>query len=266
MIKIGLVQATSRGCPADNPETVRKYAKEAAEKGCTVICFPECFLTGYAPENAQTNAIQLDSPVLKQVSNIAAECGIDILVGFMEGSDGAFHITHGLFRRDGIREHYRKTHLGKREQAFFSPGGELKVLTLTDGTKIGIQLCVETHYPEITQSLALRGALVVFAPHAVPRISGDRESIWRKYIPARSYDNRVYMACCNQWDDTRFGGGCLVTDPRGEITASCFENSPALLVCDIAPELAASFRNEENRRSKHFYPASRRTELYEVVV
>ena len=262
MMKIAVVQAYSCETISDNLETVRSYAGEAAQKGCSVICFPECFLTGYAPETARNCAIERNGPVLKQVSKMATDCVIDILVGFMEKAEGTFFITHGLFRHDGTWDFYRKTHLGQREQEFFSPGNELKVLSLTDGTKIGIQLCVETHYPQITQTLALKGVQVVFAPHAVPRVSGDRETIWRKYIPARGYDNRVYMACCNLWDGTRFGGGCIVTDPRGEITAACFEDSPALLVCDIDLELVASFRNPETKRSRHFYPAMGRKELY----
>lgn len=261
-MKIGLVQTTSRDCLTDNLESVRRYAKEAAEKGCTVICFPECYLTGYAPETAKTNAIGKSAPVLRQISKTASECAIDILVGFMERSGDSCYITHGLFRKDGTWDYYRKTHLGQREKIFFSPGNELTVLFLTDGTRIGIQLCVETHYPDITQTLALNGAQVVFAPHAVPRSSGDREKIWCKYIPTRGYDNRVYMACCNLWDDARFGGGCMVTDPKGEITATCFEDSPALLVCEIDLRLVDSFRNADSKRSKHFYPAMRRKELY----
>lgn len=262
MMKIGLVQTNSCNQITGNLEAVQRYAAEAAEKNCTVICFPECFLTGYAPENAKTDAIEHNALVLGQIAKTAKNHGIDILVGFMERSEGSFYITHGLFRKDGTWDYYRKTHLGQREKEFFSPGDELKVLPLTDGTKIGIALCVETHYPDITQTLALRGAQVAFAPHAVPRVSGEREEIWSKYIPARGYDNRVYMACCNLWDDTRFGGGCMVTDPRGEITAACFEDHPALLVCEIDLELVDSFRNPGNKRSRHFYPAMRRQELY----
>ena len=181
----------------------------------------------------------------------------------MEKSDDSFYITHGLFRKDGTRDYYRKTHLGQREKTVFSPGKELKILSLTNGTRIGIQLCVETHYPEITQTLALRGAEVVFAPHAVPRISGNREKIWSKYIPARSYDNRIYMACCNLWDNTSFGGGCLVTGPRGEVVSACFDGKAFLLVCEIDEDLIASFRTLGNKRSAHFYPSLRRPELYE---
>lgn len=261
-MKIALVQAGAGDSLTASLEILNRYTEAAAGEGCQVICFPECFLTGYAPEEAAAKGISKDAKALEQVSQMAECCAVDILAGFMEKDDTACYITQGLFRQDGTRDHYRKTHLGQREQKFFSPGQELKVLSLTDGTRIGLQICVETHYPQITQTLALRGAEVVFAPHAVPRVSGDRQTVWGKYIPARSYDNRVYMACCNLWD-TRHGGGCFVTGPRGEEIAACFREEAALLTCELDLELIRSFRSPQQTRSRHFFPALRRRELYE---
>lgn len=262
MIRIGLVQASACDSVSANLDTLRRFADAAARSSCQAVCFPECFLTGYDPEKAHVSGICSDAAVLYEISEIAKACAVDILTGFMEKAGDTFYITHGLFRKDGTRAYYRKTHLGQKEKRFFTPGDALEVFSLTDGAKLGIALCVETHYPEIAQTLALKGAEVIFAPHAVPRISGDRQTVWGKYIPARSYDNRIYMACCNLWDTDCFGGGCLVTDPRGEVVASCFEEQPVLLTWELDRSLAASFRNRESRPSRGFYPASRRKELY----
>lgn len=262
-MKLGLVQAPAGRDPLANLQTLTDFAAQAAREGCQVVCFPECFLTGYAPESARELALAPDSPLLARVVEAAAALGIDILAGFMERSGDMFYITQGLFRRDGTRDHYRKTHLGLREGTVFAPGQELKVLSLTGGTKIGIALCVETHYPEITQTLALRGAGVIFAPHAVPRKAGPREAVWRKYIPARSYDSRVFLACCNLWDGESFGGGCLVTDPRGGTAAACFREEAALLTCRVDPRESEAYRDPENPCSRHYFPARRRRELYD---
>ncbi len=263
MTKIGLVQATACENAAENVQTLAKFVREAAEAGCEAVCFPECFLTGYLPKKAEALAIPADSPVLQQVSDLAVSSGVDILAGFMEKEKAGCFITHGIFRKDGTRAHYRKSHLGSRERLYFLPGEALEVFVLSNGLRVGIQLCVETHYPEITQTYALRGAEVVFAPHAVPRVSGERKKIWGKYIFARSYDNRVYMACCNLWDPDRFGGGCLVTDPRGEETAAYYGEEPHLLVCHIDREALARYRTPGTKRSVHYYPAKRRRELYD---
>ena len=258
-MKIGLVQAKTWDDRALNLTTIREYAEKAALEGCSALCFPECFLTSYAPEKAAELAISAEDGILKEVSSIAADCALDLLVGFMERDGEVLFIAHGLFRRDGSRECYRKTHLGEKEKKYFLPGDKLKVLSLTDETKIGISLCVENHYPQVAQTLALRGAEIIFAPHAVPKVAGEREKIWSKYMPARSYDNRVYTACCNLWDGERFGGGCLVIDPKGDVLAAEYKNEEALLVCNVDMQLVASYKDG----GKHYYPPLRRNSLYE---
>ena len=263
MTKIGLIQASSGFDTTANLTSVRAYAAQAHQAGCEVACFPECFLTGYSPEHAADLAIRSDSGILQEVSAAAQEFFVDLLVGYMERSGDLYYIAHGLFRRDGTRMVYRKSHLGKKEQEYFAAGDRLDVFPLSNGINIGFQICVETHYPDITQTLALRGAEIVFAPHAVPRVSGNRERIWSKYIPARSYDNRVFFACCNLWDEERFGGGCLVTDPRGDCVAACFENMPQLLVCEIDTQLAVRFRTPGDKHSAQYYPAKRRKVMYD---
>ncbi|MBR2132433.1 MAG: hypothetical protein IJ955_07855 [Oscillospiraceae bacterium] len=263
MIRIGLVQAASHESATQNLKSLRSFVQQAQHAHCDVICFPECFLTGYAPERVSELALDTDSPILDNVSSVAQEFQIDLLVGYMEYCNGKSFITHGIFKKDCSRLFYHKSHLGSKERNFFTSGDSLDVFDLSCGLRIGFQLCVETHFPEITQTLSLRGADIIFAPHAVPRISGDRAALWEKYIPARSYDNRVYFACCNQWDKERFAGGCLVTDPRGDVVSSYFEDSAYLLVCDIDPKLAAKYRPSENNSSKYYFPAKRRKELYD---
>lgn len=263
VIKLALVQAAA-GSLMENLCSVERFAREASHEGCEAVCFPECFLTGYHPEGAETLAISLDNPILSQISDLACQYALDILIGFMERKGDGFFITHGLFRRDGSRDYYRKTHLGVKEARFFSAGNALETFSLSCGLPIGIQLCVETHYPEITQTLALRGAEVIFAPHAAPCVSGDRERIWGKYIPARSYDNRVYMLCCNLWDETRFAGGCLVTDPKGEITDAFFADKEKLVITQIDRNLVAHWRTNSAKPSAHFFPTRRRPELYRM--
>lgn len=262
MIKLGLVQAAACKDTQENLQTLSRFVMEASREGCEAVCFPECFLTGYDPEECAALAVARNADCILHTAELAKQYAVDILTGFMEKGQDACFITHGIFRKDGSCDFYRKTHLGKKESLYFAPGDSLPVFPLSCGLRVGFQLCVETHYPEITQTLTLQGAEVVFAPHAVPRVSGDRQKIWGKYITARSYDNRIYMACCNLWDETRFGGGCLVTDPRGEIEAACFTDFEGLLTFTVSRELVARYRTPGDKRHTHFYPAKRRPELY----
>ena len=264
MVKCGIVQASSVSDIRDNIEKIRRYVEAAKEKGCKVLCFPEAFLTSYTPKMVEKLSVSVENEYIKQISRVTMEYEMDLLVGFMEKDfwEKKYYLTHGIFRGDGSSVFYRKTHLGQREQEVFTVGDELSVFELSCGLKVGIQLCVETHFPEITQTLSLRGAEVVFAPHAVPRVAGSRSTIWSKIIPARSYDNRVYMACCNLWDEEKFGGGCLVTDPVGEVVVSYYKEQEGLVCFEVDREKVRSYHEENGSMKKRYYPEIRRVELY----
>lgn len=262
MVRLGLVQASAGSDAAENLNTVRRFAAEGKAAGCAAICFPEAFLTGYDPDRAAELALQKDHPIFQEIAVLARNLEMDLLVGFMEKAENRLFLTHGNWRSDGVCFFYRKTHLGQKEQTIFCPGDKLEVFSLSCGLRIGIQLCVETHFPEITQTYSLKGAEVIFAPHASPMDPEKRRNLWTKYIPARSYDNRVYMACCNLRDSGRFGGGCMVTDPGGEIQLSSFENAPGLLTFDADPDRVRTYHSSDRDRNHRYYPARRRPELY----
>ncbi len=262
MIRLGLIQASATCNAKENLESIRQFAAQGRAAGCAAICFPEAFLTGYFPEQAPELALQQDHPLLSQIGTLAQSLETDLLVGFMESADNRCFLTHGIWRTDGTCGFYRKTHLGQKEQEYFCAGDKLDVFSLSCGLQVGIQLCVETHFPEITQTYSLSGAEVVFAPHASPMAPEKRRKLWETYIPARSYDNRVYMACCNLWDPGRFGGGCMVTDPSGDILLSSFENAPGLLSFDINPEKIRAYHCSSPDKNHHYYPGRRHPELY----
>ena len=262
MYTFGLISTSSATSVEENLHTLEQYARQAKNLGCSALCFPECFLTGYLPKEAAEYSISITDDEdtlarpLKTIRNLAMELSMDLLVGFMESQEDEtprYYITHGIFLSDGSIRYYRKSHLGAREATVFTPGNALDVFTLSSGIKAGMQICVETHFNDITQTLSLKGAQLIFAPHAVPRAAGDRKKLWSKYIPARSYDNSVYMACCNQWDSEKFGGGILVTDAKGEVLVSEFEDKPAMAVFSLDPEKFSR---------KYYFPDKRRTALY----
>ncbi len=279
IIRIGTVQAGSvPGRPERNLQILRRFAQQAKETGCSAVCFPEGFLTGYDPGHAQDDAIAQNDPSLRAISEMAAEFDIDILAGFMEVSDASadsdrvFYINHSVFYPDGNVLPYRKTHLGDKERGIFEAGGHLAVFPLSCGLTAGFQVCVECHFPEITQTLSLRNAQVIFSPFASPGTSADRARIWKTIIPARCYDNRVYLACCNQVGRRpsagsndpapEFAGGCLVCGPDGSIVAEDFGGEASLLTFDVDTDLLQRYRSGDPSMRFRYFPAKRRPELY----
>jgi N-carbamoylputrescine amidase len=161
---------------------------------------------------------------------------------------------------------YRKTHLSPPEREIFRPGEELKTYA-HQGIAFGIELCYESHFPEISTVLALQGAEILFLPHASPRGTPEGKlGSWLRHLPSRAFDNSVFVVACNQTggsaDGASFPGVALMLDPAGKLIASRAEEQEGMLIADLKAEDLAQTRNH---RMKYFLP-SRRPDLYGVLV
>lgn len=260
--KIGMVKAEANIDIQKNVELIKEYAEEASKQGCCAICFPEAFLTGYAPAEVENRALSRSGDWSEGITYIAEESGIDILIGLMEKAEEGFYITHCIFYKDGRIDYYRKTHLGLKERTIFKGGNELKVYQLSNGLKLGFQICMEMHFPEVTQTLSMKGAQLVLAPFAVPGTPEKREEVWEKIIPARGYDYRVYVACCNLWGSGRFGGGLIAVNPAGEIMGEDFSERNSMLIFEVDTEVVEQYHRESVSMKYRYYPKLRIPELY----
>jgi predicted amidohydrolase len=167
---------------------------------------------------------------------------------------------------DGTLEKYRKTHLGKSETPYFSPGDELPVFK-SPKALFGIAICWDLHFPEVTAILSIRGSEIVFAPHASPANVKDRRRSWLKYLAARAYDNSVFIAACNLIGENGAGqgfcGGAMVLDPRGDVLAEDFSGDESLLIAELDPELINTIRRQQGKSMRDtFFIKGRRPELY----
>jgi len=260
--QIALLSAYPLASLEDGIRTIEQYARLASEQGIQVLCTPEAYLTGYGTDQASlARAVRANETA--PISSLAARYHIDILAGFLENAaDGTYYISHGIYRADGTSDIYRKTHLGQKEQTVFAAGNALPVFELSCGICAGISLCVENHFPEIAQTLSLRGAEVIFAPFAVPGEASGRDRIWRKYIPARGYDNRVYMACCNLKTAAN-GGGFFAAGPDGEELPLRDLLPEELVSVSVSREMIEKYRTGRTEMRYRYYPALRRPSLYE---
>jgi predicted amidohydrolase len=251
-MRIGLVQAVfPAGKLAENYKTITMFARQAQAAGVELLCFPELALTGYC----RTTAKELDFAAVekyvgvqncqaargtaktllavafcKNLRDLAQQLKLALVVGAVEKAADKLYITTYICDRDGQVYKYRKTHPGKREAEIFAAGTELTVFTLAGGAKVGVLSCSDNHYPEAAQTLALQGARLILAPFAVPGKISERHKIWSKYLLARAYDNRVFLAAVNQLGLTAggktFAGGAVVYNPRGESSGGEFYRRP----------------------------------------
>jgi predicted amidohydrolase len=185
---------------------------------------------------------------------------------------GVVYNTHFLAGPEGYIGKHRKTHLMVGEWQAHRPGDRLEVFDL-GFCRVGINICHENMYPELSRILALRGAEILLSPFGCggtdkPTAQADwlndfHMACWR----ARCFDNGVYMIVSggNGGPGKKYKTYACIIDPWADVVAA-IEPEPAdpevnLVVAEIDPERFVSRRTDAN------YPLKkRRPELYGPLV
>lgn len=247
-----------------NVDRTRYWARQAREIGVELVCFPEMNLTGYSNrETIAEHAISDHGPEIESLVRIAAEINIALLVGFAECSpNGGLYASHMAITPNGRTGTYRKLHLAPPEVDHFNPGDALPVFHWS-GLRFGIQLCYDAHFPDIATRMAEADADVIFIPHASPRgKAAVKHQSWLRHLPARAFDNGVFVVACNQTGDNGngllFPGNAVVLSPSGAIIAKRLSGDSGLLVADLT---ADQLHHVRGHRMRYFLP-NRRPRLY----
>ncbi len=255
-------------CPvgevAHNLNRTRHWALEARKRGAALVCFPEMNLTGYSNREAiAQHAISVQGPEIESLVRLAADQHMVLLVGFAEKTNGGrLYASHMVITPTGRTGIYRKLHLAPPEVDQFSPGKALPVFHWA-GIRFGIQLCYDAHFPEIATRMAEADADVIFIPHASPRgQAADKHQSWMRHLPARAFDNGLYVVACNQIGDNgnglAFPGNAVVFSPSGEIIQTRLTGESGILVADLSDD---QIQHVRSHRMRYFFP-NRRPGLY----
>jgi predicted amidohydrolase len=281
-----------------NLAAIRRLTAQAAQRGCRVVAFHECSVTGY------TFASRLSRDELLHVAELVpGGASVESLIQIARDNNVA--LLAGLFERDeddniyntyvcvegtlGLVAKFRKLH--PFISAHLSPGNEYVVFDLF-GWKCGILICYDNNVVENVRATALLGAEILFAPHVTMCTPSTRPgagfvdpSLWQnrardpttlkaefgglkgrgwlvKWLPARAYDNAIYVVFSNPigMDGDQLKNGCsMVLDPFGDIIAECRN-----LGEDMAVALCT--RDKLELAGGWRYRKARRPELYRDVL
>lgn len=267
VLRVGAV-----ACPAqvnaleENLAAAAVWAGEAARGKLDLLLFPELSLTGYRTNGEEATPLAAGHPALAKMAELAAATGVVLAAGLAWREGDAKYLAHGLWLPGGAFHIYKKTHLGQRERLEYAAGDDLPVFPLPQVT-VGVQLCLEQHFPEITQTLVLKGAQLVLCPHATPRLGPDeRRESWHISLRARAYDNCVYILAANQAGDngqgTVYHGGAILVSPAGKVLAEDFSGRPAMIAGEIDLDQVVDVRTTPQGMCRRFYALERRSELY----
>jgi len=264
--RIAVVVSNARlGYTSQNLSKIADWVQKARKEGAALVCFPELQVTGYHTQPLiKDYAEPVPGPSSRQLETLAKNNNIAIMAGMAEidGND-CLYAAHLLTRPAGISGHYRKTHLAPPEQAVFKAGQSVPLFNVK-GLRLGIQLCYDAHFPEISTTMALNGAEAIFIPHASPFGTPEAKlASWMRHLPARAFDNGVFIIACNQTGDNgaglTFPGVGLVLGPSGSVLAAYTGTEAHMMLVDLKQADLSAVREH---RMRYFLP-HRRPELYD---
>jgi N-carbamoylputrescine amidase len=252
-----------RGNARANLERMEGWVAAARAQGAAIVCFPELNITGYGTDAGMPKEAEPVPGLLSEhLGAMAARHGLVILAGLAEqAGDGRICASHLAVAPAGLLGRYRKLHIAPPEQSVFSAGDRVPIFEAC-GIRFGIQLCYDAHFPELSTRMALDGADVIFMPHASPRgTPAEKRSSWMRHLPARAFDNGVFVVACNQTgvngNGLRFPGIAVILGPDGRVMAETTAGTESLLVADLKAEDLAAVRRHPMR---YFLP-NRRPDL-----
>ena len=250
--------------PQDNLARMVKWIRQAKTRGVQLICFPELNVTGYSTKpGIEDCAESIPGPLSRRLQQMAKAHQMVILAGIAEKDEnGRVFASQLVVTPQAVSGIYRKIHIAPPERRIFSAGNAASLFEV-EGVKLGIQLCYDAHYPELSTRMALDGADVIFMPHASPRGTPlEKLNSWLRHLTARAFDNGVYIVAVNQNGNNQkglnFPGLAVVIDPSGEIIKKNISGEDGILVADLKSAPLADVRSH---RMRYFLP-NRRPDVY----
>jgi len=218
--------------------------------GADVIVTPELYLPGYMSRDM---FFQIAEPISgRTISRLVLEVrrrNCHVIAGFAERNNE----THVLYNTavavgpDGVLAVYRKRHLPSYgvfdEYRYFGIGkGDIPVINI-NGHRVGIAICYDAFYPEVSRVMMLKGAEVHVYISAAPDMSRLH---FETFMIARALENvayTVYVNTVGQYDGLGFFGGSHVVNPLGNVLVRAKYYEEDVKSVEIEPSDVVNYRS-----------------------
>jgi N-carbamoylputrescine amidase len=262
------IAAVIMNCPVgrvqDNLDRMAGWIQSAKKRAADLVCFPEMNVTGYSTrKKIKDSAETVPGNISQSILALAREFKLAILAGLLEkDSRGRVFASHLMVTPRGVAGIYRKIHIAPPETDVFTAGDTFSLFEIK-GVKLGIQLCYDVHFPELSTRMATDGADVIFMPHASPRGTPvEKFNSWMRHLPARAFDNGLYVVACNQTGANQSGlnfpGLSVILDPAGRVIKKYTGGKEHIVVADLK---ADELKKVRGHRMRYFLP-NRRPDIY----
>jgi len=240
-LKIALAQISCKKADkTTNIEKMKAYAEKAKKEDAKLVIFPELSLTDYLVRDLIYELAEpIPGPSVEKITEIAKQNKIYIVFGMPEMSNKAESVIYNtavLVGPEGYIGKYRKMHLPTHsvfeEKRYFRQGYETPVFETQIG-KIGLMICYDVFFPEVSRALKLNGAQLIVCISASPAV---RRKFFEILTAARAIENNVFLAYVNLVgieDGLQFWGGSRIISPSGSIIAKAKYDEEDFVVGEI---------------------------------
>ena len=168
-----------------------------------------------SPDEAMAYAEEVPGPFVRALEDRCERLGIHCVSGMLERDGDVLRNTAVLVGPEGLVGRYRKSHLPfLGVDRFVQAGDELSVFD-TELGRIGLEICYDLRFPEVTRALALAGAELVALPTNWPVEAAANAEL---LTTARAYENRIFLLVANRVGRERsaeFCGRSQIVDQAG---------------------------------------------------
>lgn len=253
--KVALLQTHVCSDKEKNIENAVKLIEKVSKEGVDIAVFPEMFCCPYDNSCFREYGEKEGGPAFAAMSKSARENRIYVVAGTMPELEGdKVYNTAYVFDRSGkeIAKH-RKMHLfdidiegGQRfkESDTLSPGRDVTVFE-TEFCKIGLAICYDIRFPELSRLMVLDGAEAIVIPGAFNMTTGPAH--WELHFRARALDNQVYTIGVSPSRDMEASyhsyGNSIVASPWGNVLCRMDEKE-GYVIQEIDTDYVKKIRNE----------------------
>ena len=249
-MKVALVQFKASTSKQKNLQKILDYIELAAKKGAQLCAFPE-FMMFYttSDQSAKQLAEQAESisgDFVGQIARAAKKNKIQVVGTIYEKSkknDRVYDTAFIISKSGKVISTYRKIHLydalGFRESNKLEPGHKITPPSKTTLGKIGMLICYDLRFPEMSRILASSGSEILVIPSAWVQ-GPHKEEHWLALNKTRAIENGCYVIAPGHLGNI-YCGRSLVVDPYGKIILD-MKHKSGLGIVDISLDLVKKTR------------------------
>ena len=281
-VRVGLVQWQMRPYKDLDVlfEQIEFFVDAVSDYQSDFILFPEYF---NAPLMAKYNHLgeaesiralaQYTEEIRERFIKLAISYNINIITGSMPSlSDNKLKNVGFLCRRDGSYEMYEKIHITPDEiKSWGLSGGDRIQVFETDCARIGVLICYDVEFPELSRILADQDMQILFVPFLTDTQNGY--SRVRVCAQARAIENECFVAIAGsvgnlprvhnmdiQYAQSAVFTPCDFQFPTDGKRAEATPNTEMILVSDVDLDLLTELHTYGNVRNLR----DRRLNLYDL--